>query len=814
MTARRIFRWTVGGAGILVLLIIAAGVACYFWLRTSLPEVDGTISLPGLHASISVDRDKYGVPHITAQDDHDAAFALGFVHAQDRLFEMDLLRRYGEGRISEFAGKGGVPRDRLMRTLGLTRSAQEELGELSAPVRSYLDAYAAGVNAYIAHHGGLKSPYYAFVPSPHTWKPVDTLVIAKVMALYLSQNFHNELEHALIVRQVGDKKLRSLYPAYPDDGFVTLAQLAGIYRHLPLRQLAAAIPRNFSRAEASNNWVVSGARSVTGKPILENDPHLTYMAPSMWYLASVDTPKLHLSGATIPGTPFVVVGHNDHVGWGFTETGGDAEDLFVEQVDPKDSSRYVTPNGTAPFTTRKETIHVKGGKDVTFTVRSTRHGPVISDVADPSLIGGSGGFAGTTSSAHSSDGDAVKGLIKGNGYVLALEATFLRKGDRTAEAFWDIDHARNWQEFRNGLKNWGAPEMNIVYADTGGTIGFLAAGRIPIRKNGDGWLPAPGWTGHQDWTGFVPFNALPQGVDPKSGRFVTANNKIVSDDYPYFITHNWGPPFRATRIAHLLDAQEKQSLDSTGAIAADVKSLMAAELLPLLLPDAGSDQRSQAAVAILRHWNGDMDRTKAAPLIFQAWLRELERELFAKPLGPAFHTYWRPHANLLHRLLTEDSSWCGEKAQAGNCKALVAKSLNTALDHLTKRFGDDMSAWRWGKAHPADFNNPVLGRVPLLGGLMQQEIAASGANETVNAGDVVFSDAKHPFRAVAGPGLRMVLDFSNLSRSRFLMAPGMSGNFLSPHYGDLLAGWRAFHWIEIARTAPAHRLTLRPAPAS
>ena len=558
--------------------------------------------------------------------------------------------------------------------------------------------------------------------------------------------------------------------------------------------------------------MLAGSRTASGQPILENDPHLTYMAPSVWYLARVETPDLHLAGATIPGTPFVIVGHNDHAGWGFTETGGDAEDLFIEKIDPNDPDRYLTPDGSRPFETRKETIHVKGGDDVTFTVRSTRHGPVVSDVADGGLLLGSKSRWDSATGKGGSDGGERPSILPGKDYVLSLAATFLRSGDLTAQAFWNMDRASTWADFRDGLKDFGAPQMNIVYADRAGEVGFMAPARIPIRKSGEGWLPRPGWTGAYDWTGFIPFDRLPQGANPPSGRFVTANNKIVPDSYPYFIARNWAPPYRADRIASSLDEAPRQTPDSTAAIAADTVSLMARDLVPMLTQADPADERSAEAMRLLKAWDGDMDRGKAAPLIFTAWLRELEKELFAKRLGAGFQRYWQPRPAVLRSILTAGGDWCqGDPGAApGGCGAVVAHSLKAALDELSKRLGSDVNDWQWGKLHKADFRNIVLSRVPILGSLFKLQIPAPGGSETVNAGDMDYGSAENPYLDIAGPGLRMVLDFSDLSRSRFLMAPGQSENPLSPHYGDLMRPWRDFDWMRIGEARAVRTLELTP----
>src|SRR6185437_11684905 len=487
------WRWRILIA-VLLLPVVALG-AGWLWLRGSLPATSGTLAVSGLTAEVRITRDAAGVPHIVAANDRDAAFALGFVHAQDRLFAMDMMRRLGAGRLSEILGPATLGIDRTMRTFGFYRLAEAEFSGLSAPLQEALKAYAAGVNAFLDQHRTLPPEYALLRTTPERWRPADSLVWGKYMALILSGNYRNELLRARLATHLTGDQLAQLYPQYPKDAPVTLEQLAALYRALPLDRIYGALPAVVGPTFASNNWVVDGAHSVTGKPLLANDPHLGFSTPDIWYLARIDTPSLHLAGATAPGVPFLIIGHNQRIGWGFTTTEGDVEDVFVEEVDPSDPTRYMTPDGPKPFATRQETIAVRGAAPVTLTVRSTRHGPVISDLG----IGNAAAPAG---------------------HVLALEATFLAPGDRTPQALWDMEHAGTWQEFNAALENFVAPEQNIVYADVDGNIGFTAPARIPVRKAGDGWMPVPGWTAEYDWTGFVPYADLPRALNPPRGHFV------------------------------------------------------------------------------------------------------------------------------------------------------------------------------------------------------------------------------------------------------------------------------------------------------
>ena len=752
---------------LLALVILAAG---FLWLRSSLPRNDGRLAIAGLGAEVHIHRDARGVPTIRAATERDAAFALGFVHAQDRLFQMDLMRRAGAGRLSEWFGAATLPTDRFMRVLGLYRAAEQQYAQLSPELKSMLDAYAAGVNGFLTHRRtAWPLEYYLLNARPDAWRPADSLVWGKIMALQLAGNFRRELLRARLLTQLKDPDdLNLLYPPYPGDAPVITGDAWRALEGLPLTALAAALPEIVGPRFASNNWVVDGARTASGKPLLANDPHLELTAPSIWYLAHIATPTINLAGVTSPGGPFIVLGHNARIAWGFTNTESDVEDLFIERVDPADPARYLTPAGAEPFATRQETILVRGGAPERLTVRATRHGPVLSDVG--------GNFAATTA------GDQV----------LALQATWLTDDDHSPEALWAMAHADSWQEFHAALRDFVAPQQNIVYADVDGNIGFLAPGRVPIRKNGDGWVPAPGWSGDSDWTGFVPFDALPNAFNPSSGRVVSANNKIVPDDYPYFLGRDWDIPNRARRINELLDFIPQQSPAAAVAMQADTLSLMAKELLPLMLAAKPNSPAASEALERLRAWDGRMDREQVAPLLFAAWLRSLNRVLLEGRLGNAFGDYWGMRPDVVKLILTRHSDWCGGNGEVGTeaCAVALSRALEQALVQLSEQFGTDMREWRWGRAHEARFRNLFWSNVPLLSRLVATTIPANGGDDTIDRGGTAIASTSAPFTDVHGPTLRMIADLGDLDGTHFMIAPGQSGNVLSPHYADLMRRWR------------------------
>ena len=775
---------------LLLLVPVIAVLGAYLWLRSSLPQEEGRLVLPGLVAEARISRDGHGIPTITAASDRDAAFALGFVHAQDRLFQMDTMRRYGAGRLSEWFGAATLRADRFTRTLGIYRAAEQQYALLAPGLRAALDAYAAGVNAYLARRQGALPPEYQLLrATPEPWRPADTLVWGKLIDLQLAANFRSELLHARLAQHLSPEEMAILYPPYPHDAPVALGGGAASLEGLPLDAIYASLPALVGPTFASNNWVVDGQHTVTGKPLLANDPHLGFSAPSVWYLARIETPDNRLDGVTAPGGPFVVIGHNAKIAWGFTTTGGDVEDLFVERVDPDDPARYLTPEGPQPFATRQEEIRVNGADPVTITVRATRHGPVISDLG--------GGY----------------GEAAGAGTVLALQATWLADDDRSPNALWGMNRAGNWQEFRDALKDFVAPQQNMVYADVDGHIGFIAPARVPIRAQGDGWMPAPGWSGDYEWTGFIPFDALPQVLDPPSGRVVSANNKIVPDSYPYFLSRGWDLPNRAQRINELLDAAPKQSPEASAAIQADTLSPMAKDLVPLMLQQVRpASQQAADALERLSSWDRRMDRDQTAPLLFAAWLRAFNRTVLADKLGSAFDDYWGMHPEFVRLILTEHPEWCEEPtAEAvASCAPQLSAALEQALAELQQRYGDDMNSWQWGRAHEAQFANQLWARVPLIGGLIALAIPADGGYDTINPGATPVASPDDPYADIHGSTLRMIVDLSDIAASRFMISPGQSGNPLSAHYGDLMQSWRDVTYLTLGNAAAAHTLVLAP----
>ncbi len=740
-------RWAFRLVAAFVLVVIAGGLGFYLYLRASLPQVAGERVLPGLKRPVEVVRDAHGVPHIYAADPLDAYAALGFVHAQDRLFQMDLRRRAAAGRLSEVAGTATLETDRLFRTLGFERVAAANLAHLGPDARAVLDAYARGVNARIGGGGPLAPEFLLLGYGPEPWRPADTLAFGRLMAWDLSANWRDELLRYRLRGVLSPERLDQLLsPGLGGD----VGDATGIT--LPLPPLPAAdLP-----GKGSNSWAVAPARSATGGALLANDTHLGLSAPAPWYLAHLSAPGLEAIGGTLPGIPGVLLGHNGEAAWGFTTTHSDVQDLIEVRPDP---AGYLTPDGPAPFTVREETIHLRDGGSESLRVRATADGPVVSDVL-------------------------------GGDEVLALAWVGLDPEDRTFESFLALQGVADWPGFVEALETYRTPQQNILYADRDGHVGLMAPGRVPIRAEGDGRAPGPGG----NWRGFIPFADLPRSLDPPSGRLVTANSKIVPDNYPYSLTKDWPPPYRQERALALLDTKPRHDVAGFMAMQTDLVSGMARDLLPAMLartppPD---DAGTRTALERLAAWDGAVRPDAAEPLVFYAWFIAFGSTIYADELGEAYPLARGLRPLFLRRVLREWGAWCDDAATpaAETCADRLALSLKIALDALGERYGGDIDAWRWDAAHVVRHPHPLSGVLPAwLRPLLDVEGTPGGDAFGLDVAAFAAVDPAGPFEATLGPTFRAVYDLADPDRSRFLQPTGQSGHFLSAHYADLQLLW-------------------------
>ena len=772
-TARRI------AAALGILLLFLAGFA-WVQLERSLPMLDGEAALNALGARVEVLRDGEGIPHVYAKSERDAWMALGFLHAQDRLWQMEFQRRLAAGRLAEALGERAFDIDKVTRTLGIRRTAEAIVATLDASTRDALEAYAQGVNAFLDADPVLPVEFQLLRVKPEPWRPADTVGWLLMMSWDLSSNWRSEAARLRLMARLGPERLAEFMPAYPGDTATPLPDFKALYTGLEDTAGALlALSPGVEDALGSNNWAVAGTQTASGKPLLANDPHLGLQAPALWYLAHLSSPAGNAVGATLPGVPFVVLGRNDHLAWSMTTTNGDVQDLFIERIDPRDAGRYLTPTGTAPFETREEVIRV-GSEERRITVRSTRHGPVFSD-------------------AIQSLGQATP-----KGHVIALAWAALDPGNATARAGLGMNRARNREEFLAAVRDFHSPQQNIVYATDDGHIGFVAPARVPVRRPDNlaqGRIPVPGWDAKYDWQGWLAFEELPAVVDPESGRIVTANHKITPPGYKPFIAADWFPPYRAQRIEFLLNMQPLQSLASFRRIQADAESPLAKALRPHIesaLPATGAGQRAKS---LLHAWDNAMAPDSPAPLVFAAWYRELTRLVYADELGPLFNDFWDLRAQFMMDVMADRRGlgrWCDDirTKEVEDCRLLAARALDLAAADLESRYGKP-SYWNWGAAHFAASDHRPFGNVPGLARIFNVPVPTAGDSYTVNVGGFTIRDAERPYANRHAGSLRALYDLADLDKSLFMQSTGQSGNRMSPWYSSFASRWAAVEYVTI-----------------
>ncbi len=794
-------RWFVRIAAGFLALIALVGLLAFDFVRSfarSVPSYDGAVQVAGLAQPVQILRDRYAVPHIVAQSYDDAAFALGYAHAQDRLWQMEMSRRFVQGRLAELLGERALGADVMMRSLGLYTAAEDAVENLSRESQRTLSAYADGVNAYILGHKGRWPIEFVLAgdATPELWRPADSVAVLKGMDLQLSENAFGEAARAELISVLGRKGVEDFFSPFSD---------ASLPDYLDELYLTTRTGEAFGVPDttASDNWAVDGAHSVTGKPLLANDPHLGFTIPSVWYLAHLSIPGEDIVGATLAGIPAIMVGRNRHFAWGVTNTGPDTQDLYLERVDPDNSAQYQTPSGFAVFDTRVETIKVRFGRERRLSFRATRHGPVVSDAVGSS-------FAAATP----------------RGYVLALAWTALQPDDTTLDAVFVLNRAQSAAEARRAASAYVAPMQNVVYADDSGPaghIGMMLPGRVPLRseKNDSlGLVPAPGWDGRYDWQGFIPPEKTVDIADPPSGHIASANNKTVPDGYEYTLTREWELNYRYNRIEDLLGAAVQSSPASFKAMQADILDDYALQMTQRLISAGPFEGTDAKAAELLLSWDGAMLAASPEPLIWAAWSRALARRIYADELGANFGNYWGYRSEFTLRVLDnveDEGRWCDDKAtpQIEDCGSRIRLALHDAVSELSQAYGNDPTRWRWGDAHKAVHAAQPLGSFPLIGGFFNREVEMDGGPNTLLRADNRMSSPR-PYAAIHGAGYRGIYDLANMDASLYIVSTGQSGNVFSAHYDDLLGLWAKGQYINIP-TAPeaiaattVNRLILKP----
>lgn len=804
---------------VLLVLSVVLGVLGAITVRRSFPQLSGEIQVPGLDKPVEIVRDAFGVPHIYASTRHDLFFAQGYIHAQDRFWQMDFWRHIGSARLSEMFGASQVETDQFLRTLGWARVAQKELEQLDADSLAIFTSYADGVNAYLkAHMGSALSLEYAILKllnagyKPEPWQPLNTLTWAKAMAWKLGGNMAEEVDRALLLKILTPEQIDELNPPYPSDHPVivtneemgyrkgsseaTLRQAPEIdYQALQvpfedLRERLAALdallgPRG--GGIGSNNWVISGQLTATGKPLLANDPHLGIQMPSIWYEVGLHcAPKgpdcaVDLTGFSFAGAPGVVIGHNDKIAWGMTNVGPDVMDLYIEKINPANPNQYEVNGQWVDMTLVKETIQVAGGEPVEHTVRYTRHGPLIWE-----------------------DEETMKEMREGWGielpefFGIALRWTALEVSG-TFPALWRINQAQNWEEFRQAASGFAVPSQNLVYADVEGNIGYQMPGQIPIRAAGDGLQPVPGWTDDYEWTGYIPFEELPSSFNPPKGYIVTANNAVVGADYPYMISLGWNYGYRAQRIVEMIESAPGP-IDAAyiQKIQGDNKDLNAQVLSPILLQIPLSDTHLEEVRAILQGWDYQDNIDSAQAALFNVFWVKLLAYTFHDELPEDLRPHGGDQYFELMRYLVDQpgAAWWDDRTtvEPESRDIIFRMAFTAAVQELEKLQGKNPEGWRWGDLHTATFVNETLGTsgiAPIEALFNRGPFPAAGGSSIVNA---TSWDALEPFAVDWLPSMRMIVDLGNLSNSLTVHTTGQSGHAYHPNYIDMADMWRLIQY--------------------
>ncbi len=783
----------------LLLFALTSSVGCWFIMR-SFPQIDGSLHVPGLKSKAEVVRDPMGVPHIYANNLDDLFFANGYVHAQDRLWQMEYNRRVGNGTLSDIFGSVTIQQDRYLRTIGLDRSAHADYGVMSDESKHMLQSYASGVNAFIdSHNDSLPIEFDILGLKPAHWEPVDTVAWGKVMALDLGGRYWTDLLRAALIDRFSADKMRELVARYPKSGpFIISPEMKEYNPEVQNEEdhtedlteelteltvgpqaLIDIVALNawqglVDSGVGSNNWIIGGTRSTTGKPILANDPHLGIRMPSIWYQNGLHCiPKSYecdfdVVGFTFAGVPGVLIGHNARIAWGMTNVGPDVQDLFVEKVNPQNRNQFEFMGKWEDMQIVDEPIKVRGVVSETLRVRITRHGPILTPV------------------------------LAGVSQEMALQWTALRERGHLFEAIIQIDRADNWDEFRSALQLWDAPSQNFVYADVAGNIGYQMAGNIPIRAKGDGTLPVPGWNGEYEWKGYIPFDELPFVYNPSSDLIATANNAVVPPTYKYLISADWAAPYREQRIIDLLKVKDKLSVEDTKAIQGDVYSIPEVQLQKYVVAIAPQSLLEQRAIEQVKAWDGQFTLENTGGTILEVTYQRLLANMFADRMGDELFAAYRSqadnHRQVVLALLDQPNSdwWDDAKTpQKENRDDTLKNSFAEGVYWLGSQFGDSPSDWHWSRLHTVTFSHPIGSLKPLNLLLNVGPIGIPGGVFTVFASSF---NASTPYAVSSGSSMRVIVDLSSWNNSYAIHTTGQSGQPLNRHYSDMVPVWAQFQY--------------------
>ncbi|QFK69991.1 penicillin acylase family protein [Pradoshia sp. D12] len=749
---KKISLWVIA---ILVVILIIGSLGAVYFVKRPLPQMEGELELLGLHNEVEVLRDQEGVPHIKADDTQDLFFAQGYVQAQDRMFQMDLSRRQASGRLSEVIGEAMLKNDKYFRTLGLRRAAEDSYESYSPEAREILQSFAEGVNAYIKEKkakGKWPIEFTFLGYEPEEWTPIDSLTIGKYMAFDLGGNWNSQAFRHYLLQSFPKEKAYELFPSYPAGAPVNITKdELDIEGSLS----SSVVPNEYN---GSNNWVVSGEKTQSGEPLLANDPHLSLATPSVWYQNHLEGPGYNVSGVIFAGIPGIILGHNLTIAWGVTNVGPDVQDLYIEKRNPEQEDEFLYKKEWEKAQVIHEKIKIKGQKSEDFKITITRHGPVISE------------FLGSVGKEH----------------VLALKWTALQPSNEL-EAVLNMGKSKDWTEFEKALEDFESPAQNFVFASKEGTIAYKANGKIPIRKDKqDALLPVEGWTGENEWVGYIPYNELPRTINAEKGYISTANNKVTDEHYPYHISHDWAQPYRQMRIDEVLSGNDKLTIEEMKNLQMDQRNLQAEEFLPKFIEEL-SETKETEAIDVLEDWNYMDDKEMAAPLLFQLWMAEISDTLFADDISEEMLTLFRGRKQAVDQLLRkalngEKSIWIEDK---GGLKTVLETSLKKAVTKGKEIQGGVLSNWRWGDYHQIQFKHPLSSVSPLQYVFNYKgELESGGSAVTVQAAGY---DTKGTINH--GGSWRFIADLSDLSKASHIVGPGQSGQLGSEWYQNQMEDW-------------------------
>ncbi len=774
----------------IIFTIIILSISGFFFVHhlitKSFPVVDRTLTIEGLQKPVTILRDDYGVPHIFAENEHDLFFAQGFTHAQDRLWQMDIARRAGQGRLSEILGTSTIEFDKLFRTLGFGQIAKKIEQNLHPESQKILQAYSDGVNAFITSHKGKYPLEFDMLNyTPEEWKPIHSILITRLMAWELNISWYADITLGKLVEKFGKEKAQEVFPTYPENAPLIIPKNFSqqkISSATSFLEITKSYKEYFGKSGThigSNAWVVAPQKSLSGKPILANDPHLHFSIPAKWYQIHLNGGEYDVAGVSIPGAPCVVIGFTPAITWGVTAMMADDADFYLEQTDSLHPQQYFYKNSWLPITIIEDTIIVKDSSNISFTIQSTHHGPIINNLRSKKATP-------NVPIAFRWTGQEISDEV----YAISL-----------------INKAKNWNEFRKGVQHFSVPGQNFVFADSAGNIGYQSGVKLPQRPLQHPTLPFPGWTDEYEWKGFVPFEKLPTMFNPPEHYIATANNKI-SEKFPYHISNLWEPPSRIQRIQELLNAQEKFSVQDFKKMQLDEYSYFAKELTPYILHAYDSvaivNPNIKNALQYFRNWNFITNKGDVTTTIFHVWFTKLLENIFKNKMEKELYEEYIFLANITYRVIPSlfnnpTSSWFDEPqtSQIETRDEIIRKSLEQALEELQKN-NSEIKTQQWEKFHTLTLKHPLSKKKPLDKLFNLGPFSVGGTGTSINNGEYSFIK---PYEVALGPSMRTIVDLGNINNTFSVLPVGQSGQVFHKNYSDQTPLWLngTYHTIPISK---------------